>query len=156
MTAKISIAHVNPFLKATMETYYAMMGTTIKAGKPSLRNGRGICYDVSGVIGITGGVKGAVALSFPEASALKSVSRFLGEEMTEVDDDVMDAIGELANIVAGYAKKFLTDFDISISLPTVMAGKGLRIKEPPDVFSFVVPFECELGDFDLGVGLKAE
>ena len=74
--------------------------------------------------------------------------------MTEMNDDVMDATGELANIIAGYAKRFLQDFKISISLPTVIRGHGLVIKEPPDVFSFVVPFECDLGNFDLGVGLK--
>ena len=153
--SKISIAHVNPFLKATIETYTTMLGTTPKAGKPQLVSGRGINYDVTGIIGIAGGIKGNVAISFPEESALKNVSAFLGEEMTEMNDDVMDAIGELSNIVAGYAKNFLTDFKVEISLPTVIKGHNLVIKEPPDVFSFVVPFECEWGRFDLGVGLKA-
>jgi len=154
MSPKISIEHVNPFLKATIETYSSMMGTVVKPGKPVLRQGRGIQYDISGIIGITGDVKGAVALSYPEAAILKTVSAFLQEEMTEMNDDVMDATGELANIIAGYAKRFLQDFKISISLPTVIRGHGLVIKEPPDVFSFVVPFECDLGNFDLGVGLK--
>ncbi len=151
----ISIEHVNPFLKATIETYSTMMGTQIKAGKPMLNKGRGITYDISGVIGITGEIIGSVAMSYPTSAALSTVSKFLGEEVNEVNDDLRDAIGELANIVAGYAKKFLP-FNISISLPTVISGTGLVIKEPPDVFSFVVPFESDLGNFDVGVGLKAE
>ena len=152
--ANISIEHVNPFLKATIETYSTMMGTEIKAGKPSLSRGTGMTYDISGVIGITGDIKGSVTMSFPTESALKSVSKFMCEEVTEVNDDLRDAIGELANIVAGYAKKFLP-FNISISLPTVISGEGLVIQEPPDVFSFVVPFTSDLGNFDIGVGLKA-
>lgn len=132
------------------------MGVDIIPGKPTLNKGRGLTYDISGVIGISGDVKGSVAMSYPTDAAVATVSKFLFEEVKEVDDDVRDAIGELANIVAGYAKKFL-NFNIYISLPTVISGQNLVIKEPPDVFSFVVPFECkELGNFDVGVGLKAE
>lgn len=67
----------------------------------------------------------------------------------------MDAIGELANIVAGYAKKGLSDFNISISLPSVIMGGGNQEMEPKDVFSFVVPFTTSLGDFHLAVSLKS-
>ncbi len=152
----ISIEHVNPFLKATIETYKTMIGVDIIPGKPTLNKGRGLTYDISGVIGISGDVKGSVTMSYPNETALKTVSKFLFEEVNEIDDDLRDAIGELANIVAGYAKKFL-NFNIMISLPTVISGQNLVIQEPSDVFSFVVPFSCaELGDFDVGVGLKAE
>jgi chemotaxis protein CheX len=155
MAAPISVEYVNPFLKATVETYAAMLGTQITAGKPTLSQGRGINYDISGIIGISGEIKGSVAMSYSQASALASVGAMLGEPMSEMDDAVMDAIGELANIVAGYAKKFL-DAQVYISLPTVIKGSGLVIKEPPDVFSFVVPFHCDLGSFDVAVGLKRE
>jgi chemotaxis protein CheX len=155
MSKKIGVEHVNPFLKATVETFSMMIGTQVKPGKPSLSKGKGISYDISGVIGISGDVKGSVTMSFPEDAAINIVSAFLGEKIDTVDDDTLDAIGELANIVAGYAKKYL-DFDISISLPTVIAGKGLIIREPPDVFAFIVPFSCEFGNFDIGVGLKKE
>jgi chemotaxis protein CheX len=154
--AKVSIEHVNPFLKATIETYKLMLGDTPVAGKPKLVAGTGINYDISGVIGISGDVRGSVSLSYPKSCALQSVSAFLGEDVKELDPDVMDAIGELANIVAGYSKKFLTDFNITISLPTVIKGEGLIIKEPPDVFAFIVPFKTAFGNFDLGVGLKVE
>lgn len=152
--AKISIEHVNPFLKATIETYKLMLGDTPVAGKPKLVAGTGINYDISGVIGISGELRGSVSMSYPKECAIKSVSAFMGEEMKDLDSDVMDAIGELANIVAGYAKKYLTDFSVDISLPTVIKGEGLVIKEPPDVFSFIVPFKSQYGEFDVGVGLK--
>jgi chemotaxis protein CheX len=155
MAGPISVEYVNPFLKATVETYRTMLGTQITPGKPVLRQGRGISYDISGVIGISGEIKGSVAISYQTGPCLKSVSAFLGEPIEEMNDDAMDAVGELVNIVAGYAKKFL-DAQVSISLPTVIAGQGLIIKEPPDVFSFAVPFSCELGEFDVAVGLKRE
>ncbi|MGL1902739.1 MAG: chemotaxis protein CheX [Fibrobacterales bacterium] len=154
--AKISIEHVNPFLKATVETYKTMLGVEPRPGKPVLNQGSGIKYDISGIIGLTGDVLGSVSMSFPKDTALKSISAFLGEKVDTLDDDAMDAIGELANIVAGYAKKFLRDFDISISLPTIIKGDDLTLKEPRDVFSFIVPFESDLGTFDVGVSLKSK
>ena len=152
---KVDINHVNPFLSATIETFSTMIGEKAVPGKPSLEKGRGIGYDISGVIGLTGDLIGSVSLSFPEDTALNVISAFLGEEVKELDYDAMDAVGELVNIIAGYAKKFLKGYSTSISLPSVIKGAGLVVKEPNDVFSFIVPFKTELGAFDVGVGLKS-
>ncbi len=151
---EISIDLVQPFIIATTETYTKMIRTTPKALQYSLNKGRGITHDISGVIGITGDLIGSVSLSYPKESALKTLTAFIGVPITELDDDSMDAIGELVNIVAGYAQKFIEDFKTSISLPTIIKGDELHVKEPSDVFSFIVPFECEHGKFDLSVGLK--
>ncbi len=151
---EISIDLVQPFVIATLETYTKMIRTTPKAKQYSLNKGRGIMYDISGVIGITGDLLGSVSLSYSKESALKTLSAFIGVPIKELDDDSMDAVGELVNIVAGYAQKFIEEFKTTISLPTVIKGDELIVKEPSDVFSFVVPFECDLGNFDLSVGLK--
>lgn len=58
---------------------------------------------------------------------MKATSTLCGKELTELDPDVMDAIGELTNIVIGYAKKYLTDFTMNISLPTVIKGDRLKV-----------------------------
>ena len=145
---------VQPFIIATIETYQKMLQTTPKALPHTINKGSGIAKDVSAVIGITGDILGAVSLSYTEDSALKTLTAFIGVPITEMDNDSLDAVGELVNIVAGYAKQFICDYKTSISLPTVIAGKGLRVKEPSDVFSFNVPFESALGNFDLSVGLK--
>jgi len=57
--------------------------------------------------------------------------------------------------VAGYAKKGLVEFNITISLPSVITGSNHQIVEPKDVFSFIVPFETQLGNFHLAVSLKS-
>ena len=87
---------------------------------------------------------------------MKATSTLCGKELTELDPDVMDAIGELTNIVIGSAKKYLTDFTMNISLPTVIKGDRLVNKEPPNVFAFIVPFKTKFGGSDLGVGLKLD
>jgi len=150
------VEHINPFIQATIHSFETMIGMVAKPEKPYLKKGSGISYDVSGVIGLSGEAKGSVVISFPEETALKVVSAFVGETIDKLNDDVTDAVGELANIVAGSAKKNLTDFKITISLPTVVLGAEHSIFEPKDVLSMIIPFKCEAGNFDVAVNLKSE
>ncbi|MDB5048410.1 MAG: putative Chemotaxis protein CheX [Fibrobacteres bacterium] len=68
---------------------------------------------------------------------------------------VKDAIGELANIVAGAAKKDLSRFKIKISLPTVIAGENHSISGSEDASGMVIPFTYPEGGFDLTVCFKS-
>jgi chemotaxis protein CheX len=67
---------------------------------------------------------------------------------------VSDAIGEIANIIAGNAKQHLTQFNLSISLPKVIMGKDHTIASQRGVPTIVVPFESPLGNFAMEVSLK--
>lgn len=152
----VKVEHVNPFILSTMETFTKMVGVEAKAGKLMLKNDKiKLSYDISGIIGLSGGAKGMVSMSFPKASALKVTNKFMGSDYNEINKDVIDGIGELANIVAGNAKKGLTEFNISISLPNVIMGENHQIMDPKDVISFIIPFHTTLGDFHLTVALKS-
>ena len=155
MAVPVKVEHINPFLRATMETFQTMVKTTIQPGKISLKKEAGLHADVSGIIGLSGGAKGTVALSFPRITALKVVSEFGGMKVLALDDTVVDAIGELANIVAGAAKKELAAFKIDISLPTVVMGDNHELGGPKDIIPMLVPFESKLGSFTLIVSFKS-
>ena len=72
---------------------------------------------------------------------------FLGAE-------VLDGVGEMVNIIAGNAKKDLSEFRIMISLPGVITGNDYQIKWPSGVPVISIPFESDLGDFSVNVSLK--
>jgi chemotaxis protein CheX len=150
----VRVEHVNPFVTSTMETFSRMLGVTAKPGKPIIKKEKPIDYDISGIIGLSGGAKGMVSLSFPKDTAVRVTNKFIGTDYADVNPEIVDAIGELANIVAGYAKQGLSEFNITISLPSVIMGSGHQIMEPKDVFSFIVPFHTDLGDFHLTVSFK--
>ena len=152
---KIKVEHINPFVTSTIETFSKMIGMEAKPGKPIIKKGNAVDYDISGIIGISGGAKGMVAMSFPKDTAIKVTNKFVGLSNTELNADTLDAIGELANIVVGYAKKGLSEFNILISLPSVITGQNHQIMEPKDVFSFIVPFTTPVGGFHLSVSLKS-
>lgn len=151
--AGIKAEHVNPFIKAAIDMFKTMANLKARPGKIVMKDKVVSSYDVSGIIGLSGGVKGLVALSFPRASALAIVQAITGEKDVK-EARIIDSIGELANIVAGAAKKDLSKFKIRISLPTVITGANHSISGP-DAMGLVVPFEYAGGKFDLTVCFKS-
>ncbi len=113
-------------------------------------------YDISGIIGLAGGVVGSVVLSFPKETAMKIVASFIGEDVPDVNKDVLDAIGELTNIVAGSAKKIFYEqgHHFKISLPNVVYGKDHKINRARDVPCISVTFSSDAGPFAIEVSLK--
>ena len=80
---------------------------------------------ISVVMCWTGGLKGSLTLTLSEQSAIAWTEGLLGPGISGVNQDVVDAIGELANLVVGSAKSRLSDFSITMSLPVVIhAGLG--------------------------------
>ena len=90
MATVVKAEHVNPFLMATIETFKAMMGTEIHPGKMMLGQNNKIPFDISGIIGLSGGARGSVSLSFPRITALKAVSEFAGTKVVSIDESVVE------------------------------------------------------------------
>lgn len=152
----MDVSYVNPFIKATLETFKTMLNLELKTGTPGLKSEALHSYDVSGVIGLSGEAQGIISISFPKILALKIVSILLGEEIKIVGPELTDGIGEIANIIAGHAKQYLTQYKLSISLPNVVVGSGHRIEVQTGVMTIVVPLICNLGEFAMEVALKTK
>ena len=152
----MDVSVVNPFISATVETFKTMLALDLETGVPELKTEATHSYDVSGVIGLSGEAEGVISLSFPKIMALKVVSKLLGVEIKVIGPDLTDGIGELANIVAGYAKQGLTNYSLSISLPNVIIGSGHRIATQSGVPTIIVPLKGELGEMAMEVSLKTK
>ncbi len=149
---------LNPFIQATGEALRTMAGIDPVRGAPRLKGREDTSYDVSGIVGLTGQVQGFVVLSFGEAAALDVVRHFCGERVTSIDERVKDAVAELANIVAGGAKRVLSDagYSLRISIPSVVVGKSHVISRPRGVPCFEIPFSIQAGAFGVELCLKLE
>lgn len=152
---KIDVGHVNPFIQATLDTLARMIGIVAVPGKIRPGKDSDIAHDISGIIGLAGDVKGMVCLSFPQDTALKIANKFMESDYQALDDEPAGAIGEIANIVAGAAKRDLKGLNIDISLPTVFQGGKLKIADSQAGLAFVVPFDSPMGRFDLLINLKS-
>jgi len=149
---------LNPFLQATMEVLSTMAHIEPRKGHPRLKEREDGIYDISGVVGLTGQVQGFVSLSFRESAALYVVGALVGEPVGAVDEHVKDAVGELANMVAGGAKRVLAaaGYDLRISIPSVVVGPGHSISRPRGIPCIEIPFETERGAFSVDLCLKLE
>lgn len=146
------VEYINPFIASLTNAFRTMLGCEVRRGKVSVKSDRAPMHEISGVIGLSGMAAGTVVLSLSTAVALKAASTLLMYEATEVNDDVVDAVGELTNMVAGGAKAQLAEFQLSVSLPNVITGRGHEIRFPSQVTPICVPFESDWGPLAVEVG----
>jgi len=145
---------INAFILATRDTFSKMLNVhDVEASKPHLYADTQNIKDISGMIGLSGTIRGAVVIGFPEQSALKAASRFIGEEYTQLGPDISDAVGELMNIIAGYVKKFIQNEKFGISLPSIARGPKHMVYMPSGIPNIVIPFNSGIGTFVLEAAL---
>ncbi len=84
---------------------------------------------LTAMVGLAGSYSGLVSIHVPWPLAISFTSRMLGMEVTEIDDDVNDAMGEIANMIAGSFKQHLSKggSDIQLSTPSVVNGSDYTI-----------------------------
>jgi chemotaxis protein CheX len=134
-----------------------MMSIELEIDKPIVKApGASHHFDVSGTIGISGEAQGTISISFSKITALRVVSKMLGMELKIINSDLTDGIGEIANIIAGYAKQYLSDCKVMVSLPNVVIGSGHELAVNTGVSTIVIPHKCELGEFAVEIALKTE
>ena len=111
---------------------------------------------VSGMLGFSGDVSGMVSLHCPEPVALGITTSFLGMDVQEINEDVKDAVGELVNMVTGGLKEALSKEgrNISLAIPTTIAGRSFRIAASSADNMVCVPFTLSEGDFLVEVKIK--
>ncbi len=152
----MDVRYVNPFLEGTISVLKTMAFIEPRPGKPYVKQNSFAQGDISGIIGLTGAVKGSLALSFSERCIVKIVSNMLGEDIKSMNGDIKDAVGEITNMVSGVARKKLEEMDLTISaaIPTVVAGKSHSILHVLGGPSLIIPFETDHGPFVVDVCLK--
>ncbi len=147
--------HINPFLNAVSNTFSTMLNCETRKGEMFLVKTGAKLFPISGVIGLSGKAVGTVVINLSEEVAVKAASVMLMTELTEIDDDVIDAIGEIANMIAGAAKAELEEYELSLSLPSVVTGQGHEVRFPSNAKAIGVAFETDFGPLRLEVGLES-
>ena len=145
--------YINPFLVAIKDVFDTMIDLPVTIGKPFIKKDRIPSYDISSIIGLSGAVIGCVAISFSQEIALQMAGALLEDEFVELDDDCTDAIGEIANMIAGNAKSAFPVDNASISVPTVIIGKH-SVNYPSGVPVISIPCQTNTGSLSIDVALK--
>lgn len=147
---------INPFINSVVNVISTMCSVNPTPGKPVLKEGGETWGDVTGIIGLAGAsVMGNMMLSFDKIAALQVVSKMLMEEYSEINKEVLDAVGEITNMVTGGAKKELSElgFAIEMATPMVISGKGVEINQLAASPVISIPFTFCEGMFVLEANL---
>ena len=126
------VQYIKPFVDVTLNTFEEFVGCEVIARHPHYLDAeKESDWDISSVIGLSGAVKGAVIISMKKDLAIKITELLVGNAPTDIDADVVDAIGEIVNIIAGNVKSLIPSGDqIVISIPTVIKGKEITVAFP--------------------------
>ena len=132
--SQIDVLVVNPFLASVVEVLGTMAQVRAVPGQPYLKTDRSARGDVSGVIGLSGEVDGTVSVTFSKDCACAVVGNMLGERVEDIDQTVIDAVGELTNMISGRARQGLekNGRTFNAAIPTVIAGAGHSITHCAD------------------------
>ncbi len=120
-----------------------MVMLDVSSGEPFKRDDSKLINSISGIIGLAGAVKGMLAIHLPNEAAMAVTTAFLGMDVEEIDEDVCDAIGELANMLGGSMKSILdpSGSEIQLSMPSAIHGEEYAVDCLTDSESVTVPFE---------------
>ncbi len=84
---------------------------------------------LTAVVGLAGIVSGAFVLRMGKRAALSMAQSLTGTEIESVDSTVMDALGEVCNMLAGAWKSKTPTLasECMLSVPTIVSGKNYNI-----------------------------
>jgi chemotaxis protein CheX len=99
---------------------------------------------VTGMIGVHGKASGFVAVSMAERFAICAVEGLLSEHFGKLCSQVVDGVGEIANIITGGIKAALSKTNMSftnITVPSVIVGQNFTIAYARGLEFLTVTFE---------------
>ena len=133
---------------ATRDVFHTMVQLEVQPETAVQRTPHLGCA-ISGVLGLAGDLCGLLSIHCPETLALAATGNLLGIEIERVDDDVRDAIGEIANMIAGGVKSALAgdDMSLELSIPTTVTGCGYRVHSFSGARQLLIPFTTCCGRF---------
>ena len=150
MDMRESVIDTTKEIFATM----VMMDVSVADSQPA-DNGRHK-ESISGVIGLAGTYKGVMAIHLPYPVAFAITGNFLGMEVDQINEDVEDAIGEVANMLGGNIKSILSQKgrDIDLSLPTTISGADYEFQTNKEAERQLISFSSESGTFIVELQLE--
>jgi len=145
-------------VKATQDVFDTMIMMPVTPGTPLAEQVETFHCNVSGMLGFSGDLKGMLTIHCPDAVAQAITANFLGMDIDSVNDDVKDAIGELANMITGGVKDALAESGegIRLSVPTTIAGRSYSLASLSDTHWVIIPFSTEKGEFLVELKCKTD
>ena len=142
---------------ATTDVFTSMLGVDVQL-ETLPEEARAAPFDgVLSFIGLVGRVVGNGAVICTATTACDLSSRFLMTEFTHVDEQVLDAIGEITNMIVGGFKNLLEARlgTVHMSVPSVIHGKNISTSHLKADMAVAVLCRYSHGELRLKIALAA-
>lgn len=126
----MNVEFINPFLSSMLNVMSTMAQMDLTPEKPKLKSDDVAKGDVSGLIGmVSDQAKGSLSITYEGSLAIATMKKMVGEGPDEVNDEIIDLVGEITNMVTGGAKRMLSEkgFEFDMATPMVVSGKDHTI-----------------------------
>ena len=144
----MDVKFINPFVVASQTVFKTMLGIDLTLGKPSLKEARTTSGDITGIMSMVGDRKGTIAISFRKKGALFVFNSLMGDTAESISPEVVDAIGELTNIVSGQARKEFENNGVNLkaSIPMVVVGRDVETNFITKIPIIELPFDFSVNN----------
>lgn len=149
----MKVQYVNSILSAVKNVFISMLDMSVTFENPIKKKIHHPSYEISSVIEISGDLSGCIVLSYPTEMAKIVASEMLNETFTDINDETIDAISEIANMVTGVADTELNIENVSYSLPSVFRDRD-KIEYASNSFVFSMPCLMDSGAFEVDIALS--
>ncbi len=140
-------------IESTESVFGTMCGWSLERGAIAKYDGFSPRHDISGIISLNGAVRATVVVSFDQELMFAAAEKFLAERPDSLNSDVVDLVGEFANMIGGNAKERLSVPNVALGLPTVVAGIGHLIAYNSHMAVTMIPFNSQHGSLSVELGL---
>ncbi len=150
---------INAVCESTLEVFSTMVPMDIKQGEVFTEVAATPCFDgVISVVGFSGEWVGTGGIACSADFACKVAGALLMSEMTAINDEVLDAVGEVANMIVGSFKTRMEDHlgPMGLSIPTVIYGRNFTARSVNHAEWIVVPFTSDGSRFEVKVCLAPQ
>ena len=135
--------------EAVAEVFSTTCGVAVKAIE--MTSGPG--SKIVSVISLVGDAELAVFIGLPKGTAPVLVAKFAGFDVPYESPDMGDAVGEVANTLAGVMKNLLDakGVKVNISLPTVIRAENIQVLLQRGGQSIKIGLRSDVGPLWVGV-----
>ncbi|WP_321368683.1 chemotaxis protein CheX [uncultured Desulfuromusa sp.] len=136
-------------VETTEEIFSTMIFMDVSSEAPIEQGKQDLGCHVSAMIGLTGHFSAMLGIHCPEDVGLAISGAMLGMDIEEINADVKDALGEIANMTAGGIKeRFAAEsINLELAIPTAISGKSYTIASSTKSNRLIIPFRVEQGRF---------
>ena len=147
--------YINPFLSPAQQVWKKELGHELDLEEFATASDEFTTEDLTAVIRVKGLIEGEVLYGFDLDTAKAIAGVMMGEDVKELDEISLSAVGEIANIITGNAATILAvgGFFCQISPPVLLQPAKSRFTREPKQQILVV-FDSDLGPLHVRIGLE--